>query len=88
MVDHSAKWTAAFCDFQQNHKMVFQSLTVSPSPAQGGSTRSVLLPCIADTGGRTVQALPRETQVTGQDWRTKNYKLDRENVIIYLPYIG
>ena len=40
------------------------------------------------TGGRTVQALPRETQVTGQDWRTNNYNLQRVNVIICLPYIG
>ena len=30
-----------------------------------------------DTGGRTVQALPRETEVTGQDWPTKNYNLQR-----------
>ena len=41
-----------------------------------------------DTGGRTVQALPRETQVNGQDWHSKNYKLQRGNVIISLPYIG
>ena len=43
---------------------------------------------LTDIGGRTVQVLPRETQVSGQDWRTTNYNLHRENVIISLPYIG
>ena len=40
-----------------------------------------------DTGGRTTQVLPREAQVTEQDWRTKNYNLQRVSVIISLPYI-
>ena len=58
-----------------------------------GSTLSAMgkLHCLRnhnDTGGRTVQALPRERQVTAQYWRTKNYNFHRDNVIISLPYIG
>ena len=43
---------------------------------------------LIDTGGRTVQVLPKEAQITWQDWRTKNYNLQRVNVIISLPYVG
>ena len=42
----------------------------------------------SDIGGRTVWALPRETQVTGQMRRQENCNLQRGNVIIALPYIG
>ena len=42
----------------------------------------------SDIGGRTMQILPREAQVTGQDWRTKNYSLQRVNVIISLHWVG
>ena len=41
-----------------------------------------------DTGGRTVQALPKETQVIGQMRRQKNYNKIERMFIIYLPYIG
>ena len=41
-----------------------------------------------DTGGRTVQALPKGTQVTGQMRRQKNYNYTKRMVIIYLPYTG
>ena len=38
----------------------------------------------SDTGGRTVQVLPREAQVTGQNRRTKELQLQRGNVH-YIP---
>ena len=40
-----------------------------------------------DTGGRTVQALPKETQITGQMRRQKNYNYRESMFIIYLLYI-
>ena len=40
-----------------------------------------------DTGGRTVQALPKETQFTRQVRRQKNYYYKVSMFIIYLLYI-
>ena len=66
---------------REGHNLI-ECLDVLSAPS-GAKVKRMLI-----QGGRTVQALPNETQVTGQDWITNNYNLHRENVIISLPYIG
>ena len=55
------------------------------TPYQREIVFSAPSPC--DTGGRTVQALPKETQVTEQIRRQKNYNYRESMFIMYLLYI-
>ena len=56
--------------------------------ASAGTKCERRCPTTGDTGGRTVQALPKETKVTGQMRRQTNYNYTERMFIIYLPYIG